>query len=53
MVDINHSADVAGFFYQEQESAYTPSPELITFLSEGPPPIYVKSVHPLYTYSYT
>lgn len=44
--NIDCCADVAGFSFREQDSIYTPPPELIAFISEGPPPIYVKYVPP-------
>lgn len=50
---IDCCADVAGFPRQEEDIIYTLSPELIAFLSEGPPPIYVKYVSPSYNFTYT
>lgn len=32
---------VAGFYFLNLESAYTPEPELAAFLQAGPPPIYI------------
>ncbi|KAI0457485.1 hypothetical protein F5B21DRAFT_464572 [Xylaria acuta] len=33
--------DIAGFYFLNLASSYTPEPELATFLAAGPPPVYI------------
>ncbi|RYP26948.1 hypothetical protein DL767_007870 [Monosporascus sp. MG133] len=40
-VDWGQHIDVAGFFFLNLASSYTPDPELSAFLEAGPPPIYI------------
>ncbi|KAI1103665.1 glycosyltransferase family 1 protein [Jackrogersella minutella] len=40
-MDWGKHIDVAGFYFLNLASAYTPDPELAAFLAAGPPPIYI------------
>ncbi|KAI0839226.1 glycosyltransferase family 1 protein [Hypoxylon sp. FL0890] len=39
--DWGQNIDVAGFYFLNLASSYTPEPELAAFLEAGPPPIYI------------
>jgi UDP:flavonoid glycosyltransferase YjiC (YdhE family) len=39
--DWPNSIDVAGFFFLNLASSFTPEPELAAFLRDGPPPVYI------------
>ncbi|KAI2640918.1 hypothetical protein GGS21DRAFT_502325 [Xylaria nigripes] len=39
--DWGNHIDIAGFYFLNLASSYTPEPELSAFLASGPPPIYV------------
>ena len=40
-LDWGNHIDVAGFYFLNLASSYTPEPELAAFLEAGPPPIYI------------
>lgn len=44
MVD-NFATDLVGFYFLELATHYKPDVALESFLSEGPPPIYIGLVH--------
>ncbi|KAI1374208.1 glycosyltransferase family 1 protein [Hypoxylon crocopeplum] len=39
--DWGHHIDIAGFYFLNLASSYTPDPELAAFLEAGPPPVYI------------
>ncbi|KAH9892140.1 glycosyltransferase family 1 protein [Xylariomycetidae sp. FL2044] len=39
--DWGQHIDIAGFYFLNLASSYTPHPELSTFLAAGPPPVYI------------
>ncbi|KAI2620457.1 glycosyltransferase family 1 protein [Hypoxylon sp. NC1633] len=39
--DWGHHIDVAGFYFLNLASSYTPDPELAAYLEAGPPPVYI------------
>ena len=39
--DWGNHIDIAGFYFLNLASSYTPEPELAAFLAAGPPPVYI------------
>ncbi|EJT74441.1 hypothetical protein GGTG_08281 [Gaeumannomyces tritici R3-111a-1] len=39
--DWNHKVSIAGFYFLNLASSYTPDPGLAAFLAAGPPPVYI------------
>lgn len=39
--DWNNKIDIAGFYFLNLSTNYTPAPDLAAFLDDGPPPVYI------------